>query len=456
MAKEQAKVTVKPPRRVFPLPEAIPGHKGAAKQPERWRVRESGQTVPRTEIERGEMVVPLGDDAISECVRAHETGHARWSPSRPPAGLAWDVVQAVEDMRVHSLLASNKVDMTAGLVEPAKLAEEIGKLCAAPGGPDRRMLTLMRVAAMRTGSAAVVEGAIVDAHCAAVGAGEMRAKSIGTAYDESQALAAAADRMLHAERAKPRFEDTKRVAEWLETMLADAEGAKEKEREEAAKPKPGRMTAEERGEVDRMKRAGRPAPGDRPRAPGNVWGAMRVERVPLTQPLPPRHGHKRVRPQAEGDLPRRLERWCVDQAVFTATKRMRRGTVLIDQSGSMRMTAEDVCAILDVAPAARVAGYAGSGDKGTLRIIADRGRRCADHLTKVSGGGNVIDGPALRWLARQPGPRVWVCDGVVTGVGDRGAPNLYYGAAAICRAAGIVRVPTVELAVKLMAERARA
>ena len=30
----------------------------------------------------------------------------------------------------------------------------------------------------------------------------------------------------------------------------------------------------------------------------------------------------------------------------------------------------------------------------------------------------MVDGPALRWLARQDRPRIWVSDGVVTGVGD--------------------------------------
>jgi len=36
------------------------------------------------------------------------------------------------------------------------------------------------------------------------------------------------------------------------------------------------------------------------------------------------------------------------------------------------------------------------------------------------GSGNVVDGPALAWLARQPRPRIWFCDGAVTGIGDHG------------------------------------
>jgi len=34
------------------------------------------------------------------------------------------------------------------------------------------------------------------------------------------------------------------------------------------------------------------------------------------------------------------------------------------------------------------------------------------------GGGNIVDGPALEWLAAQAEPRIWISDGVVTGVND--------------------------------------
>jgi hypothetical protein len=449
---------VKVPVRVFPLPEAIPAHKGAAKQPAAWRIRESGASVPHVQMERGEMAVPLGDDAMSECVRAHETGHARWSPARPPADLAVDVIQAVEDARVHSLLKSTGVDMSAGLVPPAAIAESVKRMMAGTPseGPDRRGLVLSYLASLHTGSAAHVSEALREAD--------------DTLVEDVSGLVGEAWRMLHSERKRPRFEDTRRVAEWLQAMLATAEEAREAEREAARKVAKRKldalteeeaaavamadepMTAEERREVEGA--AERPVVSGRA-ADVNTWGEMTVERPPLSQPMPRRTAVRRKRPAQEGDVPRRLERYCVDQAVFVAGRRERRGTVLIDQSGSMSMSAADVLAILAVAPAARIAAYAGSGGRGVLRVLADRGRRVADAWVHVRLGGNVVDGPALRWLAKQPGPRLWVCDGVVTGCADTPASNLNTEAARIVRAGGIRRVPSVELAVKVMAQMGR-
>ena len=70
-----------------------------------------------------------------------------------------------------------------------------------------------------------------------------------------------------------------------------------------------------------------------------------------------------------------------------------------------------------------------------ISVIA-KGGRCAssaaiEQRIKDVGIGNIVDGPALRWLAAQPEPRVWVCDGVVTGCGDAAAAHLDEEAMAI-------------------------
>jgi hypothetical protein len=65
----------------------------------------------------------------------------------------------------------------------------------------------------------------------------------------------------------------------------------------------------------------------------------------------------------------------------------------------------------------------------------------ADWLENLRlGRGNVIDGPALRWLASQPGPRIWISDGRVTGVRDRSSLDLVVEAMGICRRNQITRV----------------
>ena len=78
-----------------------------------------------------------------------------------------------------------------------------------------------------------------------------------------------------------------------------------------------------------------------------------------------------------------------------------------------------------------------------LRVLARDGRRVTGDLVKrPSGSCNVIDGPALDWLAAQAEPRFWLSDGLVTGVGDAsGTGNTHY-AERVMRDAKITRVRT--------------
>jgi hypothetical protein len=74
-------------------------------------------------------------------------------------------------------------------------------------------------------------------------------------------------------------------------------------------------------------------------------------------------------------------------------------------------------------------------------------RAAPDHLVPY-GHGNVVDEPALRWLARQRAPRYWVSDGGVSGVGDRSSAGVQRRCAEICRVAEIRRFPSAGVAVR--------
>jgi hypothetical protein len=136
-----------------------------------------------------------------------------------------------------------------------------------------------------------------------------------------------------------------------------------------------------------------------------------------------------------------------DGAVFRARRPAPGGTVLVDVSGSMNLSQEDLETIVAAAPAATVAVYASTDRafrRGAVTIVA-RGGRVAD-IRSVHRGyteGNVVDGPALEWLGRQPEPRLWISDGVVTGVGDITTPRLLLEAATLCRRFRIRRVEPV-------------
>jgi hypothetical protein len=194
----------------------------------------------------------------------------------------------------------------------------------------------------------------------------------------------------------------------------------------------------------------RPLPGDERDAVEP--GRLAVKAAPLTVPLRPGLGGGRGwRASSEGSVVRYLARWPVDGAVFRRRARRSGGSVLVDNSGSMGLELADLDRLLLATPhGMRVAIYSGSGAEGELRVVADGVRRAApEHLARF-GGGNVVDLPALEWLARQPLPRLWVSDGGVTGVGDRGSLVLKQRCAALCQRARIRRVAKLDAAVALL------
>lgn len=143
-----------------------------------------------------------------------------------------------------------------------------------------------------------------------------------------------------------------------------------------------------------------------------------------------------------------LYRIQTDGRVFARARRkpgaLQRGTVLIDVSGSMGFADEDLSAMLDLLPHATIAMYYGLDDRfesgkpgrAAIVILARNGARVA-HIPR-HGGGNTCDGPALLWLSRQAGPRLWVCDGVTTNKAD--SPWGDEECAAIVQTGSIVQV----------------
>jgi hypothetical protein len=125
------------------------------------------------------------------------------------------------------------------------------------------------------------------------------------------------------------------------------------------------------------------------------------------------------------------------------------GTLLIDCSGSMsdQVTHERLMSVLARSPGATIGLYAGrpTNKSGSLLIAARNGMHAdREALDDWAGSGNVVDGPALKWLARQRTPRVWVSDGGVTGLNDQTAINLQVEADTIVAMAHITRVPTLD------------
>lgn len=194
--------------------------------------------------------------------------------------------------------------------------------------------------------------------------------------------------------------------------------------------------------ADAIEREGASAPGMKPSQLGAgllhrnalKWGLMRTTVVPPTKRYHKALRAMRIRPGYVGALryPSRALLPSGDGQAFGIKRRAPGGTVLIDCSDSMSINNAHIEALLDIAPAITVGLYASSPrgcDSGRLLIVIEKGQGVDFerwNLRKHLGSGNVVDGPAMDWLATQRGPRIWVSDGGCTGVGDRRASAMMW------------------------------
>jgi hypothetical protein len=171
------------------------------------------------------------------------------------------------------------------------------------------------------------------------------------------------------------------------------------------------------------------------------WGIMNIDEPDRPLPACPRKAGFRA--EDTGSYLRCPHRLLADGRVFANKRKHRGGSVLVDFSGSMNLKETEVERILANAPTTVIAVYSADREKGILRILARDGRRVTgDFVRRPAGSCNVIDGPALDWLTRQPEPRYWLSDGLVTGVGDVSATGNTQYSLKVMHEAKITRVKT--------------
>jgi hypothetical protein len=158
------------------------------------------------------------------------------------------------------------------------------------------------------------------------------------------------------------------------------------------------------------------------RAMEGIWGTMELREPPRPITIRPPKVGRRLRQVEEGTHLRNIARWATDKHVFSARRKSEGGTVLVDCSGSMSWTREELLRIIEDIPAATIALYSGeSWERSYVTVVVRNRRRVNDADFYSPGGDNLIDGPALEWLGTQAEPRIWVSDGGVTGDGNYAA-----------------------------------
>jgi hypothetical protein len=423
MAKANAKK-----KKLFPLPEAIDGAK--------WDVRESA-SVAQTDTKGRAMSVPFADTDAAEFLRSHETAHARITPkvhahvAAKRAGITMEAMQVCEDVRVNAFLRDRNI-ATHGALGPQEHADMlVTALREAP-----RKLGGLLVSCLNTKDYDKVASAIDRLVDPGIAEG---VKDCAEAIRET--FKARKERLveecpLYRKSATPLsaprgFKDLTVPLARMFDMLFPEDGDFQ----------PGDASLTGYYEAHFSDRTGK-------------WGRLNNPvRAMLSMPRRSRgQGGKSWRD--EGAVPVAPYRLIIDGRIFCRRKKQKGGTVLIDSSGSMSFSADDLEKIIAAAPGATVAAYGGNFDEGDLYIVAERGRMASSKELKCLniGGGNIVDGPALQWLAKMPAPRVWVSDGYVTGIGDEAAANLQRDAQNICRLASIKRVDKATAVVDALKE----
>ena len=396
------------------FPESLPASRGIG-----WRVQPhlaDGSRAGWTDIKKRQMSVPMDATIASRNIRAHELAHASWTPARSPlsickrAGVSYEALQRAEDCRIgYGLIDSGVTDYVAGTLSDEDIAqlEADGQRLLAEHGP-----------AVLTALAKRLSHQVV-----------------------SMAMTEDKDRILGlAERVggEPLRALVENVAEVAETTLfphgryrheCQVRRYRRGRGRRTSAVVPFRRAVQLAWILDRLyPPEGIPAPSGRPPSPmpgQPLWGRLTIEEPPRSTVARLARLRTVRRPSDEGTQLRRIDRLLVDGRVFSTKRHLVGGTVLIDGSGSMGWSREEILRCVEAAPAATVAVYSGHGDKGVLRIVAKAGRMIApDLVTSPCGFGNIVDGPALHWLATQAEPRIWISDACVTGIDEVQHPLL--------------------------------
>lgn len=143
-----------------------------------------------------------------------------------------------------------------------------------------------------------------------------------------------------------------------------------------------------------------------------------------------------------------------ERRVFGTKTKVKGGIVVIDISGSMRLSQQDIEDIVEAAPAALIMAYSdpdnGAGSPNAY-ILANRGWRVRN-IGYIDRCNNGVDGSALTWALRHRKfgeDVIWVSDGEVFGMkGSRGTrQQLVLDCAKLIKKHRIIMIPSVRDAV---------
>lgn len=419
--------------------------------PDTWDVRQSH--VPRVDVARHTMDAPLGSDAHSRAVRAGLLMRAKVSPAQglplpyDAHPLAHKVIDACENVRINYLLrhagieheldtrsvtnvidravASSDVDTLVDLTvryHGTKVGKSVARAIKAASDkhqlPDTNEFAKKLRMVVSAGTSNWNKSWYKQ-HLAITMVDEMH-----TEYDEDEDE-------YYTEEVPAGYRKSVGLAERVARFL----GAATRRGETPGQPREG----------DPNK--GVPEAGDMPAD----FADLSVERLPMPERVAGRMGRKRSATNV-GINPRRAHRYYSDpeRRIFDRRIKGIGGVVLIDQSGSMDLSTEEIWDVINASPGCTIIGYShGRGSPYNCWVLAENGKVVS--TVRDGNGGNGVDGPALLYALkkRKKGdPLIWVCDGYVTDRNDRHTSELADWCAKVVAGHNVHMVDTVRGAVE--------
>lgn len=436
-----------------PAPQIIDG--------EVWSIRDSGSGQAFVDFSTNLMVVPLGDSPGESLIRAHETAHVKISPREIPelSSTGKILTQAIEDARVYSFLNSVGIETDKASPWSENQSRTMERLSYkdpifAVGSYIASRRTKFRLDYLpedvkqqvdsvleplfeeyeKTGDYPPFEVTLQvaktleelwEASEESPGEGEGEGKPEETSGDAESGSGEAGEDSGEATKETPR--EMPKPKNPLGDTRKENPGSKDGRDAMAAVMRDIsqpiavselpqiQLTSAETQELTEM--------GVTP-VMGTAYSAeMIVRNYPLEVPLTGKSRLKGIKKAAcdTGAIPRRMNRYATDSAIFSRTVKRGRAVILIDCSGSMSLSSEDITEVLEAVPDATVALYNGRGSEGYFVIAANERKSISPEnlYSFMFNPQNAVDRPALEWLAKQTAkPKFWVCDGIVTGRSD--------------------------------------
>lgn len=463
-------------KRAYPYPEIVTGDK--------WHVLETTEhdPQPRTDNLNKQMYVPMDRDCEycginhSRMIRRHELGHAKWSPKtmgKLLRGTRAEAIHALEEVRINYLLAYHDLPIDDYLLCREEILSKTHRLIMTSSIADLILYILAAYSNKRSsGARSVMVNTdmyqdVLDVFQEAIDSNEIsELRKSQLRFAKQTAMKFIGFLTNHAWNQLPSYRKVQKYAEKLSAILAEFMDKPKPEEVKAPPPEPeteGEEGEDEESEGDAVESA---STGDaveqlEKRMRKDLvdkmtynssngigqWGDMTIHEPPLSVNLQGRLKQGRAyRPSDYGYNPKYINRYCIDKQIFKQKVNVKGGTILIDASGSMSFNGDDILEIMQMLPAVNIAMYNGWGNSGTLRIIAKNGMRVTEEqLDNWSGGGNVVDGPALRWLSTMPARRIWVSDMHVFGVGRHSSGfNLLQECYQLCTQHKIINLKDIE------------